>query len=56
MFAQQLKIETPIIIDEKHVLPIVSTLSHVVRLTRDNDSRNSRHAKTLTDPPPMVKK
>ena len=56
MFAQQLEIETPIIIVEKHVLPIVSTLGHVVRLTRDNDSSNTRHAETLTDPPPMVKK
>ena len=56
MIAQQLEIDARIIVDEKHVLPVVPTLGHVVRLTRDNDSSNTTHAETLPDPPPMVKK
>ncbi len=56
LIAQQLEIDAAIIVDEKHVLPVVPTLGHVVRLTRDNDSSNTTHAETLPDPPPMVKK
>ncbi len=47
MIAQQLEIDAPIIVDEKHVLPVVPTLGHVVRLPRDNDSSNTTHAETL---------
>ena len=52
VIAQQLEIDAPIIVGEKHVLPVVPTLGHVVRLTRDNDSSNTRHAETLPHPPP----
>ncbi len=47
---------TAVIVDEKDVLTIVTSLGNVVRLTAKHDSPDSRHATILRDDERNVKK
>ena len=47
-----IKIDPSVVINEKHILPIIAPLRRMMRLAGDHYPCNSRHARTLTQTKP----
>ncbi len=47
MLAEEFEIHTAVSINEENILPVVAALNNVVRLTRNDDSGNARHADNI---------
>jgi hypothetical protein len=54
LFFKQIKIDLSIVINEKHILPIIAPLRRMMRLARDHYPCNSSHAHTLTQNKPTA--
>jgi hypothetical protein len=45
---QRLQAKAPVVVREKHVLPIVPAVNDMTPTTRDSDARNTPHARQIT--------